>query len=115
MPGPGRHSFFVDPGADLDKTFTYYKSGSLFNFTGYTALMQIRDAPGGTILATLSTANGRISLGGAAGTCRLIVDSTITDTWDWSGRAYYDIFLDGATEFYLVEGRVSLRAVVSEP
>jgi len=115
MPGPGRHSFSVDPGADLDKTFTYYKGGVLFNFTGYTALMEIRSAPGGTVYATLSTANGRIVLGGVAGTLRLIVDSTITDTWTWGGRAYYDIFLDGATEFYLVEGRITLRPVVSNP
>jgi len=114
----GKWSFTIEKGVDFERTLTYFIGENLdpFNFTGYTGLMQIRSGPGGTIYATLSTANGKLQLGGAAGTVLLLMDSVETAAFSFSGRAYHDILIDnGSDSFRLVEGRVALSPPISVP
>lgn len=77
----GTHNLTVDQGTDWTRTFTLRNKadGSLVNLSGYTARMQVRrDYDSTTTLVELTTANGRIVLGGAAGTITLSLSATVT-------------------------------------
>ena len=79
------------------------------NLTGCSAEMHIRDnVDSETILLTLSTANGRLVLGGIAGTIAPIIQSADTSLITWS-KGVYDVritFPSGNVE-YLVGGPVA--------
>lgn len=89
----GTYNIVVDQGTDWSETFVLRNGdGSLVNLTGYTARMHVRrdyDAP--TTLVELTTANGRIALGGSAGTITLSLNSATTAAISRSG--VYDIEL----------------------
>lgn len=72
----------------FDKTFTLRNADkSAFNFTGYTAKMQVRKLIDSTnVEVELSTTNGRIILGGTAGTIRLSI--TDEDTANLAAGSY---------------------------
>ena len=78
-------------GSTLRKRFTL-KSGTpavVTDLTGYAARMQIRqwvDAP--TALVTLTTENGGITLGGAAGTINLYLSAVATAAFGWTEGVY---------------------------
>jgi len=83
-----------------------------WNFTGYTARMQVRRTlQSATPIISLTTENGRITLGGASGIIELLISATDTDGLTDSG--VYDIeIISGAGvvsrilqgEFELSEG-----------
>ncbi len=79
------------------------------DITGYTARMQIRSSVSdATVLASLTTENGGIVLGGALGTIDLYISHTATTAYTWT-KAVYDIELinSGALEVTrIVEGTV---------
>ena len=68
-----RFDFNIEQGAQFDRTLTWTDvNGDLINLTGFTAALQVRfkkSSP--TTLMDMSTANGDIVLGGAAGTIQL--------------------------------------------
>jgi hypothetical protein len=66
-------------------------SGAL-DLTGYTARMVIRDAPAGAVLLSLTTENGGIALGGAAGTVTIYISDEDTATLTWN-NGFYELFL----------------------
>lgn len=79
------------------------------DLTGCSAFMHVRDKPDSeNILLTLSTTNGRILLGGDAGTIALLVtdeDTALITGWK---SGVYDlklIFPDGSSIFF-VEGSI---------
>lgn len=92
----GRYTFVHDQGATLDRTLTYKTSaGAPIDITGWTARMQIRSRPGGALYATLASTgevDGTITLGGVAGTIRLLVAAGVTSGWTFRS-AYYDLEL----------------------
>lgn len=92
----GRYTFTHDQGATLDRTLTYKTdAGVPIDITGWTARMQIRSRAGGTLYATLATAgtvDGTITLGGTAGTIRLLVAAGVTSLWTFRS-GYYDLEL----------------------
>jgi len=73
----GRYDFEVEQGGTFNPTLTWKDStGALVNLTGATARMQVRDNHGAaTTVLELTTENGRITLGGAAGTIALLVSA----------------------------------------
>lgn len=80
------------------------------DLTGASALMHVRAKPDSPdILLTLSTANGRILLGGTAGTIALLMtdeDTALITGWK---AGVYDLkltFADG-TSIYFVEGSIT--------
>lgn len=81
-------------GGSYDQTFTWKRGTTValatpVDLTGCAARMQIRRKVGSDIvLLELTTANGRIALGGAAGTIRLLIDSAITAAIDWTIGVY---------------------------
>jgi hypothetical protein len=81
----------IDQGATFRKQFVW-KTGTPaapVNLTGYTARMQIRPAiDSATVLATLTTENGGITLGGVAGTIALFIAHTATTDYTWEDGVY---------------------------
>ena len=116
MQSPGRYDMTIYQGASFDTTLTW-KVGdpaTPVNLTGYTARLQVRTSvDAATTALELTTANGGIVLGGAAGTVALAVTAAATATLS-PGYYVYDLELvNGATVTRLVEGRVTVSAEVT--
>lgn len=74
-PPAGVYNITADQGATFSRTLTWTDSArNAYNVTGYTARMHVRaNLTSNTTVLELTTENGRISLGGAAGTVTLNV------------------------------------------
>lgn len=85
------------------------------NLTGYTAFLQMRVAPEATILLELSTANGRITLGGTLGTITLSLTDEETRAITFSS-ASYDLLMEDAQgrRKRLVEGKVTVSPHITQ-
>lgn len=92
------------------------EDGSHVDLTGYTAKMQIRKRrTSSDVIIELSTANGRITLGGAAGTITLTISATDTAALDICQGAVYDLELTvGSTVKRLLAGEVSFSREVTQ-
>ena len=83
----------IEQGATFSQVITYKESGVAINLTGYTARMQVRSTlESATSVVELTTANSRITLGGAAGTITLTISATDTAALT-AGRGVYDLEL----------------------
>ena len=83
----------IEQGATFSQLVTYKESGVAVNLTGYTARMQVRSTlESASTVVELTTANGRITLGGSAGTITLTVSATDTAALT-AGRGVYDLEL----------------------
>ena len=105
----GYHHFIIEQGATFGQTLTLKDSSdTLITLTGYaSAEMDLRETPeSSSTVATLTTANGRISLGGSAG----------TDTANFTaGDGFYDLeIVDGNSRVYrILEGTYAIRRNIS--
>ena len=87
-----------DQGATFQLQATCKDDAGLLDLTGYSAYMQLRNSAtynaGVTpaIIYSLSTSNGQITLGGAAGTINLYISYTNTATIP-DGAYSYDLFI----------------------
>ena len=116
MQAPGRYDMTIYQGASFDTTLTW-KVGdpaTPVNLTGYTARLQVRTSTdAATTALELTTSNGGITLGGAAGTIALAVSASATTSLS-PGYYVYDLELvNGSTVTRLVEGRVTVSAEVT--
>lgn len=92
-------------GSTILKQITYTIDDVPVNLTGYTARMQVRESHASPVVVLeLTTENGRITLGGAAGT--IDIDIEYTATTDIKPKKYvYDLELVYSTNVYrLIEG-----------
>lgn len=80
-------------------------NGTPINLTGRTARMQVRPAvDSDEVLVSLTTENGRITLGGALGTIDLLIDAATTADLP-AGRHKYDLeVVFGATVDRVLQG-----------
>jgi hypothetical protein len=87
------YDLLIEQGATFGQVITYKDNGVAVNLQGYTARMQVRSTlEAATALIELTTANGRIALGGTAGTITLSISATDTEALT-SGRGVYDLEL----------------------
>lgn len=87
------YDILIEQGATFSQVITYKDVGVAVNLTGYTARMQVRATiEAATALIDLTTANGRIALGGAAGTITLSISAADTEALT-AGRGVYDLEL----------------------
>lgn len=111
----GIYDIVADQGATFQRVLTWKDSnGAAVNLTGYSARMQVRRRPSdGEPLVSLTTQNGRITLGGAAGTITLDCPASEMDFVD--GDWVYDLELESGSGVVtrLVMGRFLLRAEVT--
>lgn len=109
-------SLVIQQGSDFSHTISLQNSdGSVFVISGYTGKMQIREIVGGsTVLAELSTANGRISINGLAGQLTLSLTNIQTAAMTWRSGVYdLEITSAGSVITRIMEGRVTLSPEVT--
>lgn len=95
---PGNYDVTIYQGASFSRVLTWKdEEGTAINLTGYTARLHMRSSQDAdTPFVTLTTENGGIALGGAAGTITLSISAAstaaITDT-----SGVYDLELVSAS------------------
>jgi tRNA threonylcarbamoyladenosine modification (KEOPS) complex Pcc1 subunit len=103
----------LDQGATWEKVLTW-KTGatpSPVNLTGYTARMTMKS--NGADDFSLTTENGRIALGGTAGTVTLSISAADTATLSAQGYEYDLELVNGAYVKRLVEGVITVTRNVT--
>ncbi len=114
---PGKYNVHIQQGATLDKTIVWKdENGALINLTGWKARMHMRETvDAATAFLTLTTENGGITLGGAAGTIRWLASATATSAIQ-AKQGVYDLEMiapDTVTVLRLLEGLVLLDQEVT--
>lgn len=110
-----KHDVVVDGGAPFTWT-VYYKqpkqadgSKPPVDLSGYTARLQVRSAPGGTLYADLTSAGGQITINGAQGRIDAVVPAVTTAAWTFEKAEYeLQIYNGSGTPTSLVKGIVAL-------
>ena len=128
----GRYSFMIDQGATVDFDIIYKTpAGTRIDLTGYTASMQIKNAPGGnTTYASLTGSSGNIpiknvsgsyiSLRGSdlvtpptSGSLGVYLGHAITNNFNFN-EASYDLELtSGPEKTRLLQGQIQLNKQVT--
>lgn len=110
----GQYRIIIDQGATYSQVITWKDSNGPINVTGYTARMQVRPTiASSTTTLSLTTENGGIALGGAAGTITLAVSATATAALA-EGKYVYDLELvTGADVYRVVMGTFTVRGEVT--
>lgn len=111
----GQYNLIIDQGAHFERLMTITNpDDTAYDLTDYTARMHIRTEVDATaIMCELTTENGRIQLGGEAGTVRLIIPADVTEDFDDEG--VYDLELvdsDGKV-YRLLKGKVKVELEVT--
>ena len=106
----------IEQGATFYQPLRWKDSnGDPIDLTNYTARMQIRrNYETDVVITELTTENGRIELGGAAGTINLIIPAAITEALDFS-EAVYDLELEDQDGHLtrLLQGQMTLSREVT--
>jgi hypothetical protein len=111
----GTYNITAEQGATFTRVLTWRDANdALINLTGYTARMQVRaDYASTTTVLSLTTENGKITLGGALGTITLLVSAS--DMAAITGASFvYDLELvNGSNVTRLVQGNFTVNAEVT--
>lgn len=102
----GKHNLVCEQGATFTFAFTIKTGDTAWNLTNYTATMTVRPFVGSTTTTVLATnTNGKIALGGAAGTVTVTLSAATTDAIT-AGKYVYDLVLNSGTVVTrLLEGK----------
>ena len=96
----GKHNFLCEQGATFNPTITWKdEAGDPVSLLQYTGRMHVRSNyadSGVDIVISLTTENGRMTLGGLNGTIVLYIDADDTDGLP-SGTFKYDLELESST------------------
>jgi hypothetical protein len=109
----GVYDITIEQAATFDVTLTWEDaSGSTIDLTGYAAAMDVRSADG-TLITDVGV-DGTFTLGGSAGTVRIVLPATVTDDLP-AGSYVYDLFLTAPAGKVtrLLEGRAEVVARVT--
>ena len=115
METPGTYNITAYQGASFDIQFAWKIDDTPVDLSGYTARMQARRrADSVTAALTLTTENGRITLGDAAGTITLDVSADDMENVD-AAEYVYDLELEsaGGEVYRLLEGKFTVSAEVT--
>ena len=90
MPEPAKHPLRIRQGATFRKNFLWKSpKGVPIDLTGCKARMQVREEVESlAFLVELTSENGRITLGGSAGTIQLHLDPATTAGFAWDSGVY---------------------------
>lgn len=108
------YDFVARQGATFDRSFTWKPLGVAADLTGFTARMQVRRTVRSAEPVVSLTSGSGITLGGEAGTVRLVITAAAMAAL--SARSYvYDIeLIDGAgTVFPVLSGNFVVSAEVT--
>lgn len=101
---PARYNITCYQGATFDQTFTVSVDDVPMNLTGYSAAMQVRQTIDSSSPAVSLTNGSGITLGGTAGTIRVVIAATATAALT-DEQYVYDLELtsgSGITDRYLM-------------
>lgn len=110
----GKYNIVAEQGATFNLNFTVQTDGTPWNFTGYTAAMQVkRSTSSATTLLNLSSATGAITMNSSGEVGVTVSATTMSDVP--AGRWVYDIeFTSPSNEVTrLLEGRFIVTAEVT--
>lgn len=112
---PGSLDFLMPKGSTFSRTLTWKVSGTPVNLTDYTARMQARTSHiSGTVVLDMTTANSKITLGGAAGTITLSLTAGETAAITAQSLSYdLELVSAGGVVTRLVEGQIVLTPEVT--
>lgn len=112
---PGSLDFLMPKGSTFSRTLTWKISGNPVNLTDYTARMQARTSHiSGTVVLDMTTANGKITLGGTAGTITLSLTASETAAITAQSLSYdLELVSVGGVVTRLVEGQIVLTPEVT--
>ena len=103
----------IEQGSTFQMQFRWKVDGSIMNLTGASAEMQMRRSHSTPVIFTLSDANNRIFLGGAAGTVSLDLVPEDTATIP-AGNYVYDLEITmGGVVRKLIRGTVTVMPEVT--
>lgn len=109
-----KYNLVCEQAATFNLSFTIKTNDTPWNLTGYTATMTVKpylEAPTTSVSAT--TSNGKITLGGTAGTASVVLSASETATLN-PGRYVYDFVVSsGGTVTRLLEGKFIVTAGVT--
>jgi hypothetical protein len=111
----GVYKIVCDQGATFERLLTIEQAnGNPMNLTGYTARMQVRpEIESGDVLVELTTSNGGLVLGGAAGTIAMSLSPAITATIDRDGFYDLEIISSGGAVHRVLRGRFVVNLEVT--
>ena len=108
----GYHHFIIEQGATFGQTLTLKdSSNALINLTGFTGAMSLKEKPdsSATVLS-LTTANGRMTIGGNAGTIQLLISATDTGNLTPDDGVFdLEITSGAGVVTRIIEGTYSIR------
>ena len=109
-----KYNLVCEQGTTFNLQFTVKTGETAWNLTGYTATMTVRPFVGSVTTSILATnANGKIVLGGSAGTVAITLSDTETAALSAS-RYVYDFVLDsGSVVTRLLEGKFVVTPAVT--
>ena len=109
-----KHNLVCEQGATFTFQFTIKTGDTVWNLTNYTATMTVRPFIGATTTSVIATnANGKIALGGSAGTVVVTLSSTETAALDPSRFVYDFVLNSGTVVTRLLEGKFVVTPGVS--
>ena len=114
---PAKHNLYVYRGATFSEAITWKdENATPIDLTGFTARMQMRETvESSTPFLALTTENGGIQLGGAAGTINILATAAATSAIT-ANAGVYDLEIvagDGVTVTRLLEGIVFISPEVT--
>lgn len=126
--GAPRFDIVIEESSQFELSFELLQPGTCdpIDVDAYGALMEIRDAPDGTLVIAASTANGRITIDTINDRFNIIIEALDiegekTDFQAWTEDGYYDVFTwptaaDPDTDRLIkLWGRVKYKLNTSEP
>jgi hypothetical protein len=110
-----KYNLVCEQATTFNFVFSINNNNTLLNLTGYTGVMTVRPFVGAnTTTVVASTANGRMTLGGIAGTVTVLIDATTTGAIG-AGRYVYDLVLtSGTTVTRYLEGKFIVTGAVTQ-
>lgn len=113
--GAGTYHFSMEQGSTFSRTITYKdSSGSAIDLSGYTARMQLRrNIDDASAIIELTTSNGRIALGGVAGTVTLTIAASDTAALSPVEGVYDLELVTGDTVEKLLAGTFTIQREVT--
>jgi hypothetical protein len=110
-----KYNLVCEQATTFNFIFSINNNNTLLDLTGYTGVMTVRPFVGATTTTVVaSTANGRMTLGGIAGTVTVLIDATTTGAIG-SGRYVYDLVLTtGSTVTRYLEGKFIVTGAVTQ-
>ena len=108
-----KYNLICEQATTFNLQFTIQTGSTLWNLTGYTATMTIRPFVGANTTTLVLTDGDGITLGGAAGTVIVNIDSSVTANLSPS-RYSYDFVLDSGTVVTrILEGKFTVTGGVT--